>query len=65
VKRAAAALAAAALLAGCSSNAAAPERESTGTYYVEKVNVDGRQVTCVVWSGIEKGGVDCDWERAR
>jgi hypothetical protein len=34
---------------------------SDGSLRVERIVVDGRQITCVVYQGYRKGGLSCDW----
>lgn len=35
--------------------------DTTGSYSVTHVQVDGRTVPCIVWEGTSKGGISCDW----
>lgn len=54
------------LAASCSSsNTTSSEPEFSGSLQVTKVDVYGRQVTCITWSGYKKGGLSCDWANAR
>lgn len=62
MRRGLAAIAAVLLLAGCGD---AGEGSLNDWNTVEHKLPDGRTVDCVVWSGIEKGGIDCDWDGAR
>jgi hypothetical protein len=32
-----------------------------GSLRVERIVVDGKQITCVVYQGYRKGGLSCDW----
>lgn len=57
--------AAVALLALVALAACGPAEEggAGGKYEVVHVDVDGRQVPCVIWDGDRAGGVTCDWQR--
>lgn len=61
-------------LAGCgagSGDAPAPASTVAPTYDGEGLSEahvplsDGRTVTCVVYAGYKRGGLSCDWQRAR
>lgn len=55
-------LASSILLAGC-GGAGSTGVDDWGTRTVRVHN--GRLVECIVWSGYQKGGIDCDWASAR
>jgi hypothetical protein len=67
VKTAVATTASALILAACSSglSAAEPDLARQGETWVVEVDVNSRQVTCIVWDGQGAGGIDCDWANAR
>lgn len=54
-------------LAGCGEPAGLPVNDSTvrqsGDLHVEVIEVNGRQIACVVYSDVRKGGVSCDFTR--
>lgn len=54
-------------LMGCSSgyesqNADVRYDRKSETIWVTDINVNGTDVTCVVFNAINEGGIDCDWE---
>jgi len=44
-------------LAGCGSQAGSTDYWTK----VEIVDVNGRQVPCVIWKSYNVGGISCDW----
>lgn len=53
-------------LTGCASgNTSAETGESTSLYERRITLNDGRTLTCVTYSGYQKGGLSCDWDGAR
>ncbi len=46
-------------VAGCSSPS--EQGNTSGNYEVIHVEVDGRQIPCVIWDGLEAGAITCDW----
>lgn len=55
------------VLGGCGSVPATAPREAPktlnpyGNTSVFEVDVNGRKITCIAWSGGSSGGLSCDW----
>lgn len=53
------------LLSGCSTDTSDEKSSSNGSVSeIVKTLHDGREVTCLLFEGIYKGGISCDWEGA-
>ena len=62
----AALVAVAALLAGCDSTSGQGSGDHPGSLRPVVVTLDdGREVQCITWSDLRRGGLSCDWEGAR
>lgn len=49
-------------LAACTDDGADPGASRTSDRLrVERIEVDGREVNCVVYAAGHKGGLSCDW----
>ena len=54
------------LLVGCSSGATDADTGDASPLYERHINLqDGREVTCIVYAAPSKGGVSCDWDKAK
>lgn len=53
-------------LTGCASgNTDADTGEQSSLYERHIILKDGREITCIVYAAPHKGGVSCDWDKAR
>ena len=51
------------ILAGCGGSSAFAGDQVLAERHITLS--DGREITCVRYSGYNQGGLSCDWERAR
>ncbi len=50
-----------AALGACGSDEPSKPGKTDGDYEVIHVDVDGRDVPCVIWDGYQSGAISCDW----